>query len=66
MINYFGEIGGFNFILNRIKYIENPEQWIPVDIMANYLQGYFIYNNIESEMFMHSYTDILHMIIFLR
>ena len=25
LINYFGEIGGFNFILNRIKYIENPE-----------------------------------------
>ena len=36
ILNYFGEIDGFNELLRRIS---NEQKWYPIELMANYVSG---------------------------
>jgi hypothetical protein len=36
ILNYFGEIGGYDELLRRI---ENEQKWYPIELLANYISG---------------------------
>jgi len=36
ILNYFGELDGYNELLLRIT---NEQKWYPVELLANYISG---------------------------